>query len=207
MTGETIGSASVAADGKTVLLYTNAEPSQRLVVLTLGAAPAYRVVKLHAPILAVFPTPDASSAVVFHSQPAPAATTPTPDGGVRSDGGARTAADAGVPSQVPTNAFSLVPLAAGLPAAIQETDVPPQAVAITPAGDRVLISEGDEKKQVFGVYLGQFPSLRVQKIALASPPIAVGVLAGPPPIRGTSPRRTRRDASRSSSWRPARRAR
>ncbi|HEY4393856.1 MAG TPA: hypothetical protein VGP64_07335, partial [Polyangia bacterium] len=86
--------------------------------------------------------------------------------------------DGGVPSQIPTNAFSLVPLAANLPAEIQETDVPPQAVAITPAGDRVLVTERDDGKQIFGVYVGQFPTLEIQKITLASPPIAVGVLAG-----------------------------
>ena len=60
--GETIGSASIAADGKTVLLYTNAVAAERLTVLTLGTTPTYRVVKLHAPVLAVFATADASNA-------------------------------------------------------------------------------------------------------------------------------------------------
>jgi hypothetical protein len=169
--GETVGSASIAADGKTVLLYTNAVATDRLTVLALGAAPTYRVVKLHAPVLAVFATPDASNAIVFHSESAAPATT---DGGASAaDGGA----DAGLPSQTATNAFSLVPLSADLPAEIEETDVPPQAVAITPAGDRVLITERDDGKQIYGVYVGQFPSLEIQKITLASPPIAVGVLA------------------------------
>ncbi len=66
--GETIGSASISADGKSVLLYTNAVPAERLTVLTLGAAPSYRIVKLHAPVLAVFATPDGSNAVVFHGE-------------------------------------------------------------------------------------------------------------------------------------------
>ncbi len=169
--GETIGSASIAADGKTVLLYTNAVAAERLTVLTLGATPTYRVVKLHAPVLAVFATADASNAIVFHSESvAPTtATTTTTDGGQ--------VADAGLPSQIATNAFSLVPLAADLPALIEETDVPPQAVAITLAGDRVLITERDDTKKIYGVYIGQFPSMEIQKIALASPPIAVGVLA------------------------------
>ena len=73
--GETVGSASIAADGKTVLLYTNAIAAERLTVLTLGAAPTYRVIKLHAPVLAVFATPDAANAVVFHSESAPPAPT------------------------------------------------------------------------------------------------------------------------------------
>ncbi len=170
--GETIGSASIAADGKTVLLYTNAVAAERLTVLTLGATPTYRVVKLHAPVLAVFATADASNAVVFHSQSV-APTTTCDDDRRRPSGHT----DAGLPSQTATNAFSLVPLAADLPALIEETDVPPQAVAITSAGDRVLITERDDTKKIYGVYVGRFPSMEIQKIALASPPIAVGVLA------------------------------
>jgi hypothetical protein len=41
----------------------------------------------------------------------------------------------------------------------------------------VLITERDDSKNVYGVYVGQFPSLQIQRIGLASPPIAVGVLA------------------------------
>ena len=170
--GEIIGSASIAADGKTVLLYTNAVAAERLTVLTLGTAPTYRVVKLHAAVLAVFATADAANAIVFHSKSV-ATTTST----ATIDGGRPATPDAGLPSQTATNAFSLVPLAADLPALIEQTDVPPQAVAITPAGDRVLITERDDAKKIYGVYVGQFPSMEIQKIALASPPIAVGVLA------------------------------
>jgi len=182
ITGETVGSASIAADGKTVLLYTNAVAAERLTVLTLGTSPTFRVVRVHAPVLAVFATPDASNAVVFHGESPPPATmtaTTASAGGTRADGGAPpSTADAGTPaSQVPSRAFSLVPLAGNLPAAIQETDVPPQAVAITPAGDRVLVTERDDTNNVFGLYVGQFPSLQIQKITLASPPISVGVLA------------------------------
>ena len=178
--GETVGSASIAADGKTVLLYTNAVAAERLTVLTLGPTPTYRVIKLHAPVLAVFATADASNAIVFHSESAAATTaTATTDGGAgaSADGGGAVTMDAGLPSQTATNAFSLVPLGADLPAVIQETDVPPQAVAITPAGDRVLVTERDDVKKIYGVYVGEFPSMEIQKIALASPPIAVGVLA------------------------------
>ncbi len=179
--GETVGSASIAADGKTVLLYTNAVAAERLTVLTLGATPSYRVVKLHAPVLAVFATADASDAIVFHSESAATTTPATPkptDGGTGaiSDGGVAAPTDAGLPSQTASNAFSLVPLGADLPAVIEETDVAPQAVAITPAGDRVLITERDDTKKIYGVYVGKFPSMEIQKIVLASPPIAVGVL-------------------------------
>ncbi len=174
--GETVGSASIAGDGKAVLLYTNAIATDRLTVLTLGATPAYHVVKLHAPVLAVFPTPDGANAVVFHSQsPPPAvdagASTHGRDGGVSADAGPP-------PSQTPAQAFSLVPLTGNLPAEIQQTDVPPQAVAISPAADRVLVTERDDAHGVAAVYVGKFPTLEIQRIGLASPPIAVGVLAG-----------------------------
>jgi hypothetical protein len=175
ITGETVGSVSIAPDGNTALLYTNAEGIDRLTVLTLtaGTTPTFRVIKLHAPVLSVFATPDATNAVVLHGDSAP--TSPPADGGVpNADAGE---VDAGVPSQTPAKAFSLVPLDGNLPAKIQETDVPPQSVAISPAGDRVLITERDDTQQIYGVYLGQFPSLEVGKLTLASPPIAVGVLA------------------------------
>ena len=204
ITGETIGSASISADGKSVLLYTNAVDAQRLTVLTLGASPTYRIVKLHAPVLAVFATPDGSNAVVFHGQSAPPATN-TGAAGAPGDGGTAVRDAGPPPSQKPTNAFSLVPLAADLPAAIAETDVLPQAVAMTPAGDRVLITERDDKKKVYGVYVGQFPSLHVQRIdSLARPSPSV---CWPERTKATSPRRTRRGASPSSRWTAGRRAR
>lgn len=174
ITGETVGSVSIAPDGNTALLYTNASSVDRMTVLTLGATPSYRVVKLHAPVLSVFATPDATNAVVLHGDSAPA----TPDGGVVPRDGGASGRDAGVPSQTPANAFSLVPLTGNLPAKIQMTDVPPQSVAISSAGDRVLVTERDDVTQTYGVYLGQFPSLEVKAFKLASPPIAVGVLAG-----------------------------
>jgi hypothetical protein len=174
ITGETVGSVSIAPDGNTALLYTNASSVDRMTVLTLGATPSYRVVKLHAPVLSVFATPDATNAVVLHGDSAPA----IPDGGVVPRDGGASRGDAGVPSQTPANAFSLVPLTGNLPAKIQMTDVPPQSVAISPAGDRVLVTERDDATQTYGVYLGQFPSLEVKAFKLASPPIAVGVLAG-----------------------------
>jgi hypothetical protein len=157
--GETIGSASIAADGKTVLLYTNAVAAERLTVLTLGTTPTYRVVKLHAPVLAVFATTDASNAIVFHSQSTLATSTST---STAIDGGRTPTPDAGLPSQTASNAFSLVPLAVDLPAVIEETEVPPQAVAITPAGDRVLITERDDAKKIYGVYVGRVPSMEIE---------------------------------------------
>ena len=74
-------------------------------------------------------------------------------------------------------AFSLLPLDGTHPALIQATDAPIQAVAVSPAGDRTLITVRDDRQAIFGAYLGQFPTLAVQRYPLASPPIAAGVAA------------------------------
>jgi hypothetical protein len=177
--GEIVGSVVIAPGGGAAVLYSNAAALDRITVLTLGATPSYRVVKLHAPVLSAFPTAGAHNAIVLHA--APPATSGGADGGVP-DGGAA-ASDAGTSTSttmgpVPANAFSLVPLDQDLPAKIVDTVAPPQSVAITDAGDRVLVTVRDDVRQTYGVYMGLFPTLEVQTLMLASPPIAAGVVAG-----------------------------
>ena len=48
---------------------------------------------------------------------------------------------------------------------------------LSPAGDRALITIQDDVKKIYAVYMGLFPTLEVQRIGLASPPIAAGVVA------------------------------
>ncbi|MGH7293302.1 MAG: YncE family protein [Polyangiaceae bacterium] len=150
--GQTVGRAIVAADGKTTLLFTTVLPVDLLTVLDLPTQ-AFRTVKLYAPLGAVFPTLDAKNAVVLHTQ----------------------ASDAGIGSK---GAFSVVPVAAQLPAKIVGTDAPPNAVALSPAGDRALVTARDDAGQVYEAFLAKMPSLEVDKYTLASPPIAAGVVAG-----------------------------
>jgi hypothetical protein len=50
-------------------------------------------------------------------------------------------------------------------------------VVLSPAGDRALLTVHDDVKHVYAVYMGLFPTLEVQRIGLASPPIAAGVVA------------------------------
>ncbi len=155
ITGETVGSVSIAPTGTTAVLYTNAIPAERFTVLQLDGAstPMWKVMKLYSPVLAVFPTVDAKNAVVVHDKP----TSPT---------------------STRAGAFSVVPIAAGLPAKIVGTDAPITAVGLAPTGDRAFLAERDDAKKVFGVYVAKMPSLAVDRYALASPPIAVGVVAG-----------------------------
>jgi hypothetical protein len=141
------------ADGtQLALLFTTAAAIDRLIVLTLGPVPTYRVVELHDPVLAVFPTPDAKNAVVLHS------VTPNPSASIQ-------------------GAFSLVPIASNLPAKIVGVRAPASAVAISPMSDHALISVTNSNG-VNDLYVGLMPSLQVLDYPLASPPIAVGIVAG-----------------------------
>jgi hypothetical protein len=150
--GETFGRAIVADDAKTTLLFTTALPVDLLTVLSLPTQTS-RTVKLYAPLYAVFSTHDAQNAVVVHSLP--------PDAGTTAHG-----------------AFSIVPVGAQLPAKIVGTDAPPNAVALSPASDRALVTARDDTNHVYQAYLAKMPSLEVDKLTLASPPIAAGVVAG-----------------------------
>jgi hypothetical protein len=149
--GETIGRAIVTAQGKTALLFTTAAPVERMTVLTFAPTPTYRTIALHAPVLAVFPTADAQNAIVLHDI--------TPSNGVE-------------------GAFSIVPIASSLPANIVSLPAPPTAVALAPSSDRALVSMRDDTAQNYGVYLARMPSLQTISYVLASPPIAVGIVAG-----------------------------
>lgn len=101
ITGETVGSVSLAPAGDRALLYTTATPVERLSVLSLAPALSFRALRLYAPVAAVFPAPAAANAVVLHT--------------TGSDG---------------LGAFSLVPVADTLPAKIVQMNAPPFAVSV-----------------------------------------------------------------------------
>jgi hypothetical protein len=154
VTGETIGSVSLAAGGVKGLLYTNASEVERVTILDLAVdPPPFRTVRLYSPVLAVFNSPDSRHAVVLHD---------------------KTAGVAGAPGS--PGAFSLLPVANALPPKIVATLAPPTSVAVT--NDRAVVAERDDATKIFGAYLARMPQLMVERYPLASPPIAVGVVAG-----------------------------
>ena len=173
ITGETVGQVTLTAGGTVAVLYSNALASQRISVLTLGATPAFHVVRLHAPVLSALPTPDGKFAVVLH--PADAGTGAGADAGTPADAGAAPAESTATPD---ATAFSLVPLDGTQPARIETADAPIQSVAIAPTSDRVLLTVSDRARKIFGVSLGLLPTLEVRKYPLASPPVATGVVGG-----------------------------
>jgi len=66
VTGETIGSVSIAPGGGRALLYTNATGSERFTVLDFGQTTTFRTIRLYSPVLGIFSAPDAQHAVVLH---------------------------------------------------------------------------------------------------------------------------------------------
>ncbi|MEO5766819.1 MAG: hypothetical protein ABIS92_00580 [Polyangia bacterium] len=182
VTGELIGSVTLTADSKQALLYSNATDSEHLVVLDLATA-TYHVVRVHAPVLSVFPTPDGQYAVVLHHQRAVMGT--AADGGASDGAGAAatpgtgTGTGTGAAAAPPpiASAFSLIPLDGSRSGRIQETVASPQAVAIAPNSSQAIVTVADSRAQVFGAYLAGLPGLQVTRLDLASPPIATGVVA------------------------------
>lgn len=149
-----IGSVSLATKSPTAFFYTNATPSDVLAVMDTSAPlPSPRALLMRAPILAVFPTPDAAHAVILHD--------------------ALDTASSHYPAAV-----SLAPIALDLPPKIVGLDAPVISIAIAPAGDHALVAAGDEKSGIYELLLASMPSLQVRKLPLASLPIAAGIVAG-----------------------------
>ncbi len=150
----TVGSTALAAQSATAFFYTNAAPSPFLAVMdTKAAAPTSRLIKLRAPVLAVFPTADGSHALVLHD--------------------ALTEAGSHYPA-----AFSVAPIALDLPPKIVGLEAPIISIALAPAGDHGLVATGDPAKGIYQLVVASMPSLSVQKLSLASMPIAAGIVAG-----------------------------
>jgi hypothetical protein len=153
VTGETIGSVALSRDGANALLYTNASAVERITFLNVTAQPqpTYRTIRLYSPVLAVFSTRDAGFAVVVHDRAAGSSA---------------------------AGAFSVVPTGSPLPAKIVATQAPVKQVAIAPTNDRAFVTERDDAKKTYGVYMAKLPSLAVDRYPLASPPLGVGLVAG-----------------------------
>lgn len=149
--GAAIGSVSLPDSGSQALLFTNAVPSDQLAIFDQSAPGDARVVSLKAPVDAVFPAPDGSHAIAL--------LTPAAD-------------------SARVGAFSVVPVAQSLPPKIQGTDAPPFQVSIadTRVGVRGLVTTRQDSGALYAVYLARMPSLQVDRIELASAPIATGIL-------------------------------
>jgi hypothetical protein len=152
--GEFFGSVALSPDASAALLFTNAVPSDRLTIVQLAPGPdhlSHRTVAVKSPVRAVFPAPDARHAIVLQDP-------------------ARGSTKAG--------AFSIVSTSAEIAPKIVSTDAPAEAVAFSPApgSDRAIVTVRDEPGRVFGAFLVRMPSLQVDPLALASPPLSTGIV-------------------------------
>jgi hypothetical protein len=151
--GEVVGSVSVSTQGDVALLYTNATPNDHLTILKTAPGSdflSYRSVALKAPVVAVFPAPDSEHAIALLA----------PSSGSNKAG-----------------AFSVVPIAKDLPPKIQGTDAKPMSVAIAPPpSTRALVTVRDDAKKIHAVYLARMPQLQVDRLTLASPALAAGMV-------------------------------
>jgi hypothetical protein len=151
--GERMGSVALSPDGRSALLYTNAFDNDRMTILSIGDGAgrlSYRTVSLKAPVRAVFAAPDASHAIAL-LEPGAGSTKP--------------------------GAFSIVPIASNLPPKIQGTEAVPVSVAIAPgAAGRALVTVSDENARVFATYLARMPELLIDRLPLASAPLATGIV-------------------------------
>lgn len=151
----TVGSVVLASESPIGLLYTTALPIPALTAFDSSASPPVpRPIKLRAPVLAVFPTPNGAHAVVLHDA-------------LQLDGGTKYGA-----------ALSVVPIAQDLPSKILGLEAPPVSVAIAPAGHRALIATGDANHSAYRLIVVSMPSQKLDVYTLASEPIAAGIVAG-----------------------------
>jgi hypothetical protein len=68
VSGEIIGSVTVAPDGETALVYTTVANVERATLLSLGSDPAPRTLALRKAVLAVAFTPDSKTALITHTK-------------------------------------------------------------------------------------------------------------------------------------------
>jgi hypothetical protein len=148
--GQTIGSVSLSPSGTTALLYSNAVDAERLTILSVPTLGAPGGTDLAYRTIKLY-SPVLS---VFSSPDASHALV--------------------IHQKVSPGAFSLVPVKNTLPAKIVETQAAPTAVAFAGSSDRVVVAERDAKK--YGCYVARLPEFSVERFALASPPVAVGIV-------------------------------
>jgi DNA-binding beta-propeller fold protein YncE len=153
--GEIASSIALSDDAELALLYQNGADNSHLTLLDLreGSERALRTVDLKGPVSAAFAAPHAASAVVFQK----------PISGSKKPG-----------------LFSGVPTRQQRSAKIVGTEAVPSAVAFDAAGEVALVTIGDDKSTVHGVYRLRLDTMQEDLVELASPPAAgaTGIVEG-----------------------------
>lgn len=152
--GAIFGSVVVAPNADVAVLFTNAVETQQATIVNLEEGDdflSHRTVDLKASVRAVFVTDDGEHAMALLD---------VPEGSTKK------------------GAFSLIPTKATRAPKIVGTDAPAVAVGLAPTRptSAALVTTRDETTGVFATHVVSFPGLVVDTFALASPPLATGVM-------------------------------
>ena len=153
--GEITSSVSLSDDSEVALLFQNGQDNPHLTVLDLreGQGRAHHTLNLKGPVKAAFAAPGAQSAIVFQKP---------------------------ISGSTKAGLFSGVPTLAKRSAKLVGTDAVPRALAFDEEGRFALVTVGDEKSSVHGVYRVRLDTLQEDFLELASPPAAgaTGIVQG-----------------------------
>ena len=153
--GEAFGLVSLSPDASRILLFMNAVASDRVTIVDGSAGETYldyRTVTVHSPVENVSVAPDGRNALV---EQVPVETSTKP------------------------GAFSIVPLDVERAPKIVATDAPLHSVAFMPGADsdRAVVTVRSDSPPFAAMHLVRLPTLQVDPLSLASPPIASGIVA------------------------------
>jgi hypothetical protein len=146
-------SVSLSSDASLALLYSNAENSPYIGILSSDddelSSYGGRAVDVKAPVLAAFASPDAQHGIAFQATAA---------------------------GSTKGGAFSIVSAQADRAPKVIGTDAAPIALAFSPEGAQAVIATRDLTKKSYGVYLVELANLEQTFVKLASPPLAAGIV-------------------------------
>jgi DNA-binding beta-propeller fold protein YncE len=157
---EAVASIALSNGGEVGLLYMNALPNSHVTILDTRAGEHYlehRTVDVKGPVRAVFPAPNAETAIVFQDP---------------------------MPGSTKAGVFSVVPTLSERSAKIVGVDAAPTAVAFSPDGKYALVTTGSNGSGSHGVYRVKLDNLQEDLLELASPPITGATGLVPEAARG-----------------------
>ncbi len=161
VTGEFVGSVTIAPDGSRALLYTTALPIERVTLMELGE-PSLQVVRMRKAVRAVAFAPDARTALVVHT----------------AVGGSPTEAGIGLEAQIDRSfGYTLVDTATRF-AKLQLTAADVGPFAIVPDGSHAFVLLRDDARLVAEAQRVSLRSFVIESVALGSPPLSVGAVPG-----------------------------
>jgi hypothetical protein len=165
LSGETVGSVTVSAQGNYAVLYTTALPITSLVILNLqaGVAAASRVIAVNVKkaIRAVAVAPDEQTALVLHTKASGSPTAAGIDPGTQLDR---------------SYGYSVVRLSDGV-AKLQITSADPNPFAITPKSEFAFVLLRDDTADVRIAESIDLTSFQTADFVLGSPPNSIAALS------------------------------